>query len=682
MNKKVFICLILFIIFLLGNKNINILSELKNELRISDIHHLDQIFELYDIEKPSEINSYDPNVYYIYAYLIYKKLGHNEWSDQLFADAVNNSDLFQLESFKYYIDSLVQKNSWGKLKNFIYKNKDIITSEDDKILLYFASDKNIEDIDHLSSNIENFPFIFQIIKNDPIKLEHDENILKLHEYIINSKFYNNLKSVHLNNLKEIVKYSKYDPFISSVYYYLSKNKSSFLKETETLLKSQISKKKLSIIRSLSIKSGLRKNFYYLISKYRSNNKYTEYYSALGTIHYENYSKGIQQLKDILPKFDQIDDYNYNIRYRILYSSINLSEKWIKKVISLNNDFPDKYHSQNLLNVLYRKAVLTNKLDKVIPLYKHLNVESFEAFYKSIFFYRMVLIDKENRELWENMLKREFPVSYAALTVNDGKIDIKRSEPIIYIKKERLTKKANLLFKKIEYLLKYNFIEEAKRIDIVDLTKYEKIYIYDIFYSYFLKSKDYYSALKYSKLITNEKYNENYLDIDNLEVLKILYPLHYKDHIIKYSKIYDVDPALAFAVMREESHFKKDIVSHANAIGLMQIIPSTGKFIAQKLKISKYNLRDPEDNIKMGTYYLKFLERYFKNTQFILSSYNAGQGRTLQWYNTYKKYSDELKYELIPIPETRHYIRKVMKSYYIYKYLLENENIYYSAVSMK
>ena len=157
-------------------------------------------------------------------------------------------------------------------------------------------------------------------------------------------------------------------------------------------------------------------------------------------------------------------------------------------------------------------------------------------------------------------------------------------------------------------------------------------------------------------------------------------MHYKDYIFKYSKEFNIDPALAFAVMREESCFKYNIVSHANAIGLMQIIPKTGIFIANKLKIKKYNLYNPEDNIKMGIYYLKFLKTYFNDTELILSSYNAGQGRTLNWNKNLSKYPKDVFYELIPIDETRYYIKKVMNSYYIYKFLINNENLSFSSVN--
>ncbi|HOV12712.1 MAG TPA: transglycosylase SLT domain-containing protein, partial [Spirochaetota bacterium] len=104
------------------------------------------------------------------------------------------------------------------------------------------------------------------------------------------------------------------------------------------------------------------------------------------------------------------------------------------------------------------------------------------------------------------------------------------------------------------------------------------------------------------------------------------------------------------------------------IGLMQIIPATGDFISKKIKMSNYDLTDPADNIRMGTYYLQFLKNRYKEYPFILSSYNAGPGKTNTWKNLYKNFDNTTMYELIPIEETRHYIRKVMRSYYIYKHL--------------
>ncbi|OHD14702.1 MAG: hypothetical protein A2086_06440 [Spirochaetes bacterium GWD1_27_9] len=178
------------------------------------------------------------------------------------------------------------------------------------------------------------------------------------------------------------------------------------------------------------------------------------------------------------------------------------------------------------------------------------------------------------------------------------------------------------------------------------------------------------------------YGENLVGID-IATLQMLFPLHYKDFFIKYSAEYNIDPSLSYAVMREESRYNKNIVSFANAVGLMQIMPSTAKFISGKTGIKNYDLTNPEDNIRMGTYYLQFLTRYFTESELILSCYNAGPGRTIRWHNIYRNYPNKIMYELIPIEETRHYIRKVTRSYYIYKFLIKNEeNINKTIASLK
>lgn len=146
------------------------------------------------------------------------------------------------------------------------------------------------------------------------------------------------------------------------------------------------------------------------------------------------------------------------------------------------------------------------------------------------------------------------------------------------------------------------------------------------------------------------------------------PVNHVESIEKYAQEYDVDPLLVLSVIKVESNFNSDAVSHMNAKGLMQIIPETGKWIAQKLGVqySDDMLHDSETNIKMGTYYLSYLLQHFGNRDLAIAAYNGGIGNVKQWLLD-KRYSDDQKIlKDIPLDETRNYVKKVNSNYDIYR----------------
>lgn len=144
----------------------------------------------------------------------------------------------------------------------------------------------------------------------------------------------------------------------------------------------------------------------------------------------------------------------------------------------------------------------------------------------------------------------------------------------------------------------------------------------------------------------------------------IYPLEYKDYITRYSADYELDPYLVCAVINAESNFTADAQSHKSAIGLMQIMPSTGEWIAGKIGIDGYTeamLTDPETNIRIGCWYLHYLNGLFDgNEDHMIAAYNAGQGKVQEWIAT------DAALEDIPYPETENYLKKVKTFYEIYK----------------
>jgi len=155
---------------------------------------------------------------------------------------------------------------------------------------------------------------------------------------------------------------------------------------------------------------------------------------------------------------------------------------------------------------------------------------------------------------------------------------------------------------------------------------------------------------------------------------LLYPYGFRELVDKYSQAYDTDPLFVLAVMRQESRFQPDAGSYAGARGLMQIIPSTGYGIAQKLGMDSFDidqLFEPEKSIMMGTYYLKQQLNSFGGNKFYASgAYNGGPGAMASWISRWGEKDIYEFVENIPYDETRDYVKKVMANYYVYRMLYD------------
>lgn len=160
------------------------------------------------------------------------------------------------------------------------------------------------------------------------------------------------------------------------------------------------------------------------------------------------------------------------------------------------------------------------------------------------------------------------------------------------------------------------------------------------------------------------------NIEN-KILMHFYTKEYEEYVYKYSKELNIDPMLAFAIIKTESNFKEDIVSRSGAIGLMQLMEDTAKEQAEKLGMS-YNsetLYNPEDNIKLGLYYFDTLFNYFdENYVLAFVAYNAGLGNTNKWIKEGILKENGEGTENIPFTETNMYVRKIIRNYRIYNNL--------------
>ncbi|HEV7918967.1 MAG TPA: lytic transglycosylase domain-containing protein [Solirubrobacterales bacterium] len=154
------------------------------------------------------------------------------------------------------------------------------------------------------------------------------------------------------------------------------------------------------------------------------------------------------------------------------------------------------------------------------------------------------------------------------------------------------------------------------------------------------------------------------------------PLRHDDIIRQQARDKQVDAALIAAVIFRETHFRPR-ESRAGAQGLMQILPSTAKYIASKsggVKFEVGDLATPQINIAYGSYYLKYLVRQYDGDVITaLAAYNAGEGRVGEWLTDSGKQGGTIAAaDEIPFPETRAYVKDVLQARGEYRDQYANE----------
>ena len=152
---------------------------------------------------------------------------------------------------------------------------------------------------------------------------------------------------------------------------------------------------------------------------------------------------------------------------------------------------------------------------------------------------------------------------------------------------------------------------------------------------------------------------------------IFFPRKYKDIVEQAASIYNVDPNLIYAVIKQESKFNKVATSKSGAKGLMQIMDATAKDMAKNIDgVNKksYDIYDPYTNIFIGTKYLSYLISHFDGNYYLaIVAYNAGMGKIEAWLNKdYTEYTtfDDI-YKCIEYSETKNYLTQVITNYDYY-----------------
>lgn len=152
-------------------------------------------------------------------------------------------------------------------------------------------------------------------------------------------------------------------------------------------------------------------------------------------------------------------------------------------------------------------------------------------------------------------------------------------------------------------------------------------------------------------------------------ITVFYPMPHQEIVFSTSYEYEIDPYLTFAIIRAESKYQTSAESPVGAKGLMQIMPETAKWISEQMGQESFDmesLHDPQTNIDFGCWYIKTLiDEFNGQIPLAVASYNAGIGTVNGWLEEGKWNGDPRDMQDIPFPETRNYIKNVLKNYEAY-----------------
>jgi soluble lytic murein transglycosylase len=158
--------------------------------------------------------------------------------------------------------------------------------------------------------------------------------------------------------------------------------------------------------------------------------------------------------------------------------------------------------------------------------------------------------------------------------------------------------------------------------------------------------------------------------------KALYPLPYEAALRREAAKNDFDAMFAAGLIRQESTFQADAVSPKNAIGLMQVLPKTGKLLARQLKVryAKNKLFEPDFNIELGMVYIAGLVRQMGGLEYAAAAYNAGEDRIAAWKSERNYEEVPELVESIPFTETREYVQVVLRNTAVYRMIYGQSSV--------
>ncbi len=298
------------------------------------------------------------------------------------------------------------------------------------------------------------------------------------------------------------------------------------------------------------------------------------------------------------------------------------------------------------------------------------------------------IDRERGIQWHHTLLDQFPDSYYTFRIP---MELKKEhghlENIISLSREHSREKlkkdyfpedrlAQLSAYKSELLKDIGFYQESV-LETMYALNWEagNVYLMYLLTENYHKIGEYYRSIGWAQTLLNHFLTNHSIEQMPFLIWEYTFPTYYSSIVKELADDYGLDPYLVWSTIREESHFNMYSESRASARGLMQIILSTGEWIAQKVDYQQFEydlLFEPDVNIHFGCWYLHYLqEKFNENNYLMIAGYNAGPGITDQWIESIDMSDIDSFIENIPYQETTEHIKKVMRSYMIYQIIYQN-----------
>lgn len=159
-------------------------------------------------------------------------------------------------------------------------------------------------------------------------------------------------------------------------------------------------------------------------------------------------------------------------------------------------------------------------------------------------------------------------------------------------------------------------------------------------------------------------------------LALRFPLAYRESVVTYAKNYQIPKALVYAIIRQESGFRDDVISPAGAHGLMQVMPTTAKVVSKFEHIAYSDNKQlflSQKNINIGVAYLQQLAKRFGQHPILMSAaYNAGPKQVVYWMKNHPPKEMDIWIETLPWQETRNYLKNIIAFYVIYQYRMQEK----------
>ena len=291
------------------------------------------------------------------------------------------------------------------------------------------------------------------------------------------------------------------------------------------------------------------------------------------------------------------------------------------------------------------------------------------------------IDAQKADSYAHALIEKYPLSYYGLRaqaeVNHGVVQLP-SKPYSAKIEMRLLESEHLAWERLQILLKAGWLKEAeKELEALPEPQSDEERI--------MRARLWAAALRQDQAssLMNKVFDED-PSLARLPLIKIIYTFEFQDAVVKESKGSGVAKEWLYSLIRQESSFRPDVRSPSSAMGLMQLLPSTGQEIAKDLRIKNYenpeSLFTPDINIRVGAVYMSRLFKNFGgNIPLALAAYNTGPARVRRWLAARKGLNltegaqtsspeVEVWIDELPWEETSYYVKSILRNWMIYRLL--------------